>query len=515
VTAKAAAPARPVKTAAGIRADAAPSAPPRADVVRFTCECGKSMQARTEFAGRLARCPACGENVIIPGPTATKRSMQVTPEQPTPAPRQKPARMPRVEEEDEIPEVEEVVDDYEEEEEEEVDRDERPRRRSQNYRRQAKQSGGSRVLIWTCLTLLLLLMLGSTGALAWWMFGSSAATDDLTYVPGDGAALFSLRLADAAATPFGQKAVAMLPPSAKTAMGNEDLSEVERVTIVVADSNPTKFQDSMWVVIRATKRMDKEKVFQGAGDTFKEVKFEDKTYYTPSSPSKPSIWFVSDKIMLFGEPTALKRAMKLPSKRATGPLDAVLDDLQSKQHQIVVAFKRPPSADNSMRGLPPMFANGGQKALDFTLVTMTGDAKDDVSLDLNLLYDSEAKAVDAKTAMVQMLQSFKPMAQMMEFANKGKKDGPKPPSFTAILDSIKPEQIGSRVNLKFTIDSGMLAMFKDMAAMQGPGARPGPPQPIRTFKAGGAGATPTTPATPAPVNARRSPRGRPPVTDKQ
>ncbi len=37
-------------------------------MVRFTCECGKELQAKEEYAGRQTKCPECGRNMVIPGP---------------------------------------------------------------------------------------------------------------------------------------------------------------------------------------------------------------------------------------------------------------------------------------------------------------------------------------------------------------------------------------------------------------------------------------------------------------
>jgi hypothetical protein len=36
------------------------------DMIRFTCECGKQLQAREENAGRHAVCPSCGQQTLIP-----------------------------------------------------------------------------------------------------------------------------------------------------------------------------------------------------------------------------------------------------------------------------------------------------------------------------------------------------------------------------------------------------------------------------------------------------------------
>src|SRR5262249_32768426 len=35
--------------------------------ITFTCDCGKSLQAEDQYAGRKTRCPACGRELPIPG----------------------------------------------------------------------------------------------------------------------------------------------------------------------------------------------------------------------------------------------------------------------------------------------------------------------------------------------------------------------------------------------------------------------------------------------------------------
>jgi hypothetical protein len=42
----------------------------------FSCECGKQMQAKEEFAGRRMKCPVCQRVVTIPGP-ANPREIQI------------------------------------------------------------------------------------------------------------------------------------------------------------------------------------------------------------------------------------------------------------------------------------------------------------------------------------------------------------------------------------------------------------------------------------------------------
>ena len=39
-------------------------------MIRFTCDCGKLLQARDEQAGRAVACPACGRRQTVPDASA-------------------------------------------------------------------------------------------------------------------------------------------------------------------------------------------------------------------------------------------------------------------------------------------------------------------------------------------------------------------------------------------------------------------------------------------------------------
>jgi hypothetical protein len=475
------------------------------------------MQAKAEFGGRLARCPACGENVIIPGGSGG-RSNRIGPEQPTPAPKQSPKTARRVEEEEEdIPEVEAVEDedDYDDEDEE---IEERPRSRSRGKPSKANKSGGSRVLLWICLILLLLLVPG--GALGWWLWsgkasptavsgvtGSTGTIDDLTFVPGNMAGFVVLRPADIVATPAGQRAIQSLPAEARTPFAVATLNELERLSVVFAEFNPAKQQDSVWVVMRSTKPFDKDQVLKGFRDQFKTQEFEGKTYYAPATNGSPAVWFAGDRVLVLGEEVALKRAMALPTTRTTGPLDAAMGEIESKRH-IVMAIV-PPAAPDKQGGVVPLQAQQMQKLAATKLITLTGDVADGLTLNLSLKYDSEQKAKDAKNAFGPMLQSLKPMVMFATAAGANQMKGDNPgKTLTTILDSIKPEQEGSTVHLKVALDAATLATLSALATKL---AMPPGPAPAVRRGIGNPGAAPPTAATGAP---RRTPRVSRPGTAK-
>src|SRR5262249_39207481 len=103
------------------------SAPPPAaspGMVRFACTCGKQMQAKAEYAGRMTKCPGGGAAVEIPDPDAPARGSgkhRIQGERPSGARHERPsgARSARRDE-----------DDYDDRD----DREERAERRSRKAR---------------------------------------------------------------------------------------------------------------------------------------------------------------------------------------------------------------------------------------------------------------------------------------------------------------------------------------------------------------------------------------------
>lgn len=139
-------------------------------MIRFPCAgCERVMNAADEHAGKKAKCPSCGEIVVIPQrsilPAPAKAApARTAPTKPPPgavsrkpqpasdvddddAPRRKPAparaKSRPVEEDDEdIPEVEAVDDDDDYEEAEEIDEEEeRPKKKKKKSKKRRSRSG--------------------------------------------------------------------------------------------------------------------------------------------------------------------------------------------------------------------------------------------------------------------------------------------------------------------------------------------------------------------------------------
>jgi hypothetical protein len=139
--------------------------------VHFRCACGKSMRAQKSYIGRLARCPACGDDVVISeaGEGAAQRFRVDTR---TPVPRTKPA-----EKREEVPRAREL-DDYDDDSFFERPRKRRPRRKEQD---------GGKVMTWLGLGLLLFISVSALAAATIWLVITPDAKDVQTEAPDNSA----------------------------------------------------------------------------------------------------------------------------------------------------------------------------------------------------------------------------------------------------------------------------------------------------------------------------------------
>ncbi len=477
-------------------------------VVQFRCACGKAMQAKAKHAGRLARCPACGDNVIVPAAESDTSESRPRREKPEPAPRKPPPPRPADEEPEDISELDEI---QEVEESEEI-RDESPpkgkpaqrpradapaagreRHDEEDHRPQrkpARKVKRARIGLWIFLTLFFLIIFGGAGAgVAWWVW-SRGVTDDLTLVPATAQGIVSVRMGEVAATPLGQKVLARVPPSARAPVEVLKPADTERVTLVLFEQTPNP-EEGIWVVTRTAKPIDRKQLAKELGEQAAEQKFEGKTYYIPSAPNKPPYWIAGDHVLVTGRVAALKKAMSLPSTRTPGPLDPALAQADAGR-QFVAAFAAPGEAVGQFRAFVPA---PYRPLLDATLVSLTGEVTDTLALDLTLTLPSESQAVAARDAVERGLNEARKMAQPPAAADgrKGKESPEALAKAEAFLNALKAEQNGSAVSVKVTIEG---AALEDVLSAAGPAiAAAGRLPPLRPAAPGkGAPARPTRPA---------------------
>jgi hypothetical protein len=478
-------------------------------VVQFRCACGKAMQANSKHAGRLARCPACGDNVIVPAVDEGPSESRPRREKPEPAPHKPPPPRPADEEPEDISELDEI---QEVEESEEI-REESPPKGKPAHRPRADAPAGrerhdeedhrpqrkparkvkrASIGLWIFLTLFFLIIFGSIGAgVAWWVW-SRGVTDDLTLVPADAKGFVSIRTGEVAATPLGQKLWARVPAAEKTFVEVLKPADTERVTVVVFERLPNP-EEGIWLVTRTAKPIDRKLLAKELGEQAAEQKFEGKTYYIPSAPNKPPYWIAGDHVLVTGRVAALKKAMSLPSPRPPGPLDPALAEANAGRH-FVAAFAAPGEAVAPFRAVVPA---AYRPLFDATLVSLSGEVTDTLALDLTLTLPSDAQAVAARDAVERGLNEARKVAQKPAAADgrKGKESPEALAKVEAFLNALKAEQNGPAVSVKVTIEGPVL---EEVLSAAGPAIAAGAGGLPPLWRAATGKGAPARPARPAP-----------------
>jgi DNA-directed RNA polymerase subunit RPC12/RpoP len=439
-------------------------------VVQFRCACGKAMQAHSKHAGRLARCPACGDNVIVPAVDEGPRESRFRRQKSEPAPRQTPPPRPADEEPADISELDEIqeVEEFEEIREESPPKGQpahRPRADApaagrerhdeedhRPLRKPARKVKRARIGLWIFLTLFFLTIFGSIGAgVAVWIW-SRGVTDDLALVPADATAFVSIRTGETAATPLGQKLWARVPAAEKAYVQVLKPADTERVTVVLSERTPNP-EDGTWVVTRTARPIDHKLLAKELGEQAAEQKFEGKTYYIPAAPNKPPFWIAGDHVLVTGRVAALKKAMSLPGTRTPGPLDPALAEADAGRH-FVAAFAAPGEAVAPFRAVVPA---PYRPLFDATLVSLTGEVTDTLALDLTLTLPSEAQALAAREAVEHALNDARKAAPPAAADGRRGKGPPEASAkVQAFLNALKAEQNGPAVGVKVTIEGAAL-----------------------------------------------------------
>jgi hypothetical protein len=509
-------PSAPASSRPASRPTPPPASIPSVNVVRFTCVCGKGLQAQTSSAGRLVRCPACGDNVTIPGPEGGSES-RLRADKPSSVARK--ISRPKLPEED-IPELEEVEAVDESDPEEEPEEEAAPRRKkgaSKSVRINKGKKQGSRVLLWLGLSALLLIVLCGAGAgVAWWMLRPKEVTDDLSLVSGDAQGLISMRLSELATSEtFKKVAAAPTPQNGMLATMERETGlkpeQVERFTFVITNiSDPI---NGGWYVVRTKAPYDRSKILQTMGTT-REVTVEGKTFLVGAIPTN-SAYFAGSQVLVLGSEAGLRVfAQRTATPRAASPLDPALAMIAENQHHIVATMIPDPLALLQTRG--SLAANPIMKPFDPILavqsVTATVDMSDLLVIDMNATYADEAKAKAAKDALDKGLVTFKAM-----FPANGPVSGKPNPqmesmkALSKLVSQLKPELNAAVINLKLSLApealSGLAAMPLGGAAAPNAGANtPAAPGSTLAPMEGRNGASPTMrrgairPTPPRPKN---------------
>jgi hypothetical protein len=454
-------------------AEEAPRPPARGSasaggMVRFNCEeCGKAMQARAEYAGRVTKCPNCGLQQPIPGKKEedeTPMPARIQAERPAPRPRRD-----EDEEDDRRPAARRGRDREDEDEddrrpsrrrdEDERDRDEEDEDFDRRRKRDKKKKRSMMpLLLGLAAGLCLLLGAGAAVGIYYWFFTGGG---DLTaWVPGDGQGFVSVRVGDVWKLEDTQKAMAELRkqnPQMDPAQEMEKRfgmgpADIERLTVVVQDAEKQR----VWMVISTAKPYDQDKL-KGNLEGSSEKTHEDKKYLVgkvKDAPDNAALHFVNNRMMVAGPEEGVKAALGVAAKRNKGPLDDGLS-LIGKSH-LVAAFNIPPQLAQQMKaGMNNPFAQQYSAVAEVqsgTLVLNMDNKKTDLEAALRFPDDGKAKA--AKEAADKGLKAVQGLLLIAGGAANQPEGKKAVEQVSKALDALKIEQSGSRVVLRTSIESG-------------------------------------------------------------
>jgi hypothetical protein len=410
----------------GVVAHSVPA--PVGGMLRFSCTCGKVMQAKSEFAGRSTRCPACQSTLTIPG------AGEIDPRISTGLPGGGGPTLP-----DEWDTA-------------------APIRRSQ--RRGRKQSPW----LWIGLAAGFLLLIG--GAIgAYFLFFGGKISSDMALVPGDAQAFVTVRVGDVWNLDVTQSIVKQAPEGRELAHKAEmefgiGPADVERMTLVMMDLQ----KQPSFAIVAAKKALDRQKLLAKAGDAGgKEIEYKGKKYH--SAKKETALYFVDAKTLVIGEEEAVKQFIdhqKSP-KSPDGGLKDALKLASGKTH--VVAWAKVPAGQLKQAGgqLPPQAAQF-QALLDLKEGMVALDLGNTLVLDVTLGFENSTKADAAKKGIdeaVKMAKAFMPLLKMQGMG-AGAQAQQAQQAFEKLekaLNSVGVDQRGSSVHvgMKAELDPAILA----------------------------------------------------------
>lgn len=477
--------AAPQKVAAGSRPVARPTPPPApapaADVVRFNCACGKGMQAKTEHAGKLARCPACGETTMIPAPSGGSEA-RIRASKPNSALKRVVPPPPDEDDEEARPRKRRPVpaaSDEDDDRDERSDEDDDHPRKKKKGKKPIKKGGGGKLWLWLSLAACLLLLMGGGGVLGWWLLAGGADVEDFALVPANAQLVVTARMSEAAKNPNMKKLYDQLESISKAQAGNRpkdidlNIHEIDRMTIVFTDVSA----QTGWALSTMLNPIDREKTLKEFGDNLTKISHEGKTYHKRSDGS--CVYFLSDKRILIGKNEAgMKQCLSLMTsgKKEIGPMSTAISQGSAKSHHLFIAVIPPAEAMQQAKaginGNPAM--KQFESLVDVQSLMLTADVTEAaLTWELSATYSEPTKADKAKKAAELGLTQLK---GLMALASLGGGQQPKEAQeamakIGKLLEEMKPELKGSAVSIQGKLDP---SIFANIGSMMPPGAGFGP-----------------------------------------
>ncbi len=431
--------------------------------ITVNCECGKTLKVDDKHRGKKAKCPACG-NVLLVEESDADPDTGVQAEAP------KKGRAGDDGVQAGKPQKSAAPDDDGDEPEER-----KPIKRPAKSNMMMYMIGGgcALVLLSTC-------CLSGVGAGVWWFF-FRGVDDDLIYVHEGVLGFGSARVADGWKNAAFQDALKKMPGGRKELddkikefegkLGNK-IDDVERATMIVRSIDFNNMADGpdMLFTVKTSRAMDKKKIIDtivkesraGDKEKEKEVKFDGGTIYTiGSGRNMVALYWPNDKVLLFSpKDESIKDAVKQAKKPAKhAAITRGLQAAQSGRHLFVMAFEVKKSWTDK---IPPEITAKAPNAIKTTgvIITSTMSARES-AFEAILIYENKDIAGKAKSDVDDGIGT-------MKMVLKGNKNA----AMDKALSSIKVEQRGSEVVISGKSDLDVDA-FGPINPFGGFGAGPG------------------------------------------
>jgi hypothetical protein len=397
--------------------------------ISLKCSCGKTLKVDEKYRGKKAKCPACG-NTLLVEEQDTDTAVQT--EEPTK--RRAAAR-------------------------DNDDGDDEPEVRKPIKKKAAAKSNKMLYLVGGGCGLLLLLTCCVSGVVVGvWYFFFRGGDDDLQYVHEGVAGFVSVRAGDIWKNSGVQDQLKQLPPEMKNAIDDKlkeietkadmKIDDLERITLIFRSTDI--MNPDIGVAIKTSKAMDRKKIVAAMAKEMnqkeREVKHDGGTIYVFSgggAKDSAAIYFASDRVVLVGEKEEkIKNFLRQVKKPAKHPaLTRGIQMASSGKHQLVAAFEL---KKDLMGNIPPDIVKQAPNLPMANGLILAGTLAKDLSLEAVLTFASNEVAGKAKTDVDSLVTVGKALVKALP------KDAP--PAVVKSMDSITVEQRGVEVVVKARLD---------------------------------------------------------------
>jgi Protein of unknown function (DUF1559) len=405
--------------------------------ISLKCSCGKTLKVDEKHRGKKAKCPACGNTLLVEEQDA---DTAVQAEEPT-----KPRAAARDDDDEDEPEVRKPI----------------------KKKAAAKSNKMMYIIGGGCGLLLLLTCCVSGVGVGVWYFFFRGGDDDLQYVHEGVAGFVSVRAADIWKSPIVQEQLKQLPPAVKKEMddklkemetkGDMKIDDLERITLIVRSTDI--MNPDIAVAMKTSKAMDRKKIIAAMAKEMnqkeREVKHEGETIYVFGGGgvnNSAALYFASDRVMLMTEKEEkIKNFLRQVKKPAKHPaLTRGIQMVSSGKHQLVVAFEL---KKDLMGNIPPDIVKQAPNLPMTNGLILAGTLAKDLSLEVVLTFASNEVAGKAKTDV----------DSLVTLGKAGMKALPKdaPAAVVKFMDSITVEQRSAEVLVKAKMDLDLKA-FGDL-----------------------------------------------------